>query len=58
MRFVRYIRHRLNERSTWVSFVAGIGGASALPAPWSYMAMAAGAIGALVPDGDIAGPNQ
>lgn len=57
MKALRYLRHRLNERSTWVSIGAGVGGASALPAPWSYIAVCVGVIGALVPDGDIAGPN-
>lgn len=47
--FIAYLRARLCEHSTWVSIGLAIGGASALPAPWSYAAVAVGAIGALTP---------
>lgn len=53
MKFIRYIKKRLNERSTWVAFGAGIAGASVLPFPFSWLAIVCAVIGAIVPDGDI-----
>jgi hypothetical protein len=50
---IRYIRARLNERSTWLLIGTGIAGAAALTAPWSYVAAAIGVIAALVPDGGV-----
>jgi hypothetical protein len=57
MRFLRYIKHRANERSTWMLIGTGIAGAAALSAPWSYIAAIIGLIAALVPDADIGKPN-
>jgi fumarate reductase subunit D len=48
-----YLRNRLNERSTWIMFGAGVTAASALPSPWSYISMAVAIVGALVPDGPM-----
>lgn len=48
---VRYLRSRLDERSTWLLFGAAIAAAAALPWPWSAISCAVGVIGALVPDG-------
>lgn len=56
-RALTYLRHRLNERSTWLLVGTGIAGAAALSAPWSYIAAAVGVIAALVPDADIGKPN-
>lgn len=50
---IPYLKSRLNERSTWLLIGTGIAAASALPAPWSYVAAAVGVIAALVPDGSI-----
>lgn len=38
MRAIRYIRARLNERSTWLLIGTGIAGAAPLASPWSYVA--------------------
>jgi hypothetical protein len=48
-----YIRARLNERSTWVMIGASVAASAALASPWSYVAVAVGVIGALVPDGPV-----
>ena len=53
MKFIQYIKTRLNERSTWIAISAGIAGASALASPFSWLALAVGVIGALVPDGEV-----
>lgn len=53
MKFIRYIKTRLNERSTWVAIGAGIAGASVLPHPFSWLAIAAAVIGSIVPDGGV-----
>jgi len=50
---IKYIRDRLNERSTWMLIGAGLGTAAALDVPWSYMAAVVGVIAALVPDGSV-----
>jgi hypothetical protein len=53
MKALRYLRHRLEERSTYLLIGTGIAGAAALDAPWSYIAAAVGVIAALVPDGSV-----
>ena len=53
MKFISFIRSRLNERSTWVAMGAGIAGASTLASPFSWLALAVGVIGALLPDGKL-----
>lgn len=49
---IKYLRARLNERSTWASIGVAIVGAGALSAPWSYVFVAVGVIGTLVPTTD------
>ena len=51
MNLLRYLKNRLDERSTWMLMSAGIAGAAALSQPWSYVSAAMGVIAALVPDG-------
>lgn len=46
---VGYLKARFNERSTYGAIVAAIGIAAALQAPWSYLSVAVGVIGVLVP---------
>lgn len=48
-----FIKARLSERSTWLLIGGGVGAASALPAPWSYVSIAVSVVAALVPDGPI-----
>lgn len=45
-----YIKSRLGEASTWAAIAAGAAAANALAAPWSYIAIACAAIGAIVPE--------
>lgn len=40
-----YIQARLNEKSTWAALSVGVIGASALPSPWSYVAMVMAVLG-------------
>ncbi len=51
MRLAAYLRARLEERSTWAGIGSAIVGGSALPSPFSWLAIAAGAIALLVPTG-------
>lgn len=50
---IKYIRDRLNERSTWMLISGGIVTAAALDVPWSYAAALVGVVAALVPDGGV-----
>jgi hypothetical protein len=50
---LRYIKARMDERSTWMLFVAGISGASALPYPWNLGFLVVSVIAAFVPDGKM-----
>lgn len=50
---LRYLRNRLNEKSTWLLFGGAIAAASALPWPWSLASCVVGVIAALVPDGPV-----
>jgi hypothetical protein len=51
MKALAYLKARLDERSTWVAITAAVAGAAALPSPYSWLAIGAGVIGALVPSG-------
>lgn len=44
-----YIKSRLQERSTWAGITLAVTGAAAISAPWSYVLVAVGVIGAIVP---------
>ena len=46
---IRYIKNRLNEKSTWASIGVGVTGAAALAPPWSYVFIACAVVGVLVP---------
>lgn len=50
MRFLRYLRARLDERSTWLLIGTGVTGAAALEWPWSLAVALIGVAAALVPD--------
>lgn len=56
MKLIRYIRRRLNERSTVVGIGTAVAAASALPAPWNWISLAVGTVAALVPDGAVGAP--
>lgn len=49
MKVLGYLKRRVAEQSTWVSIGIAITGAAALSPPWSYLFVAVGVIGALVP---------
>jgi hypothetical protein len=51
MKTIRYIKARMNERSTWAAISTAVVGAAAVTAPYSYILIAVGVIGALVPTG-------
>lgn len=44
-----YLRCRLRERGTWIAIGAAVTGAAALSSPYSWMAIAAGVVAALLP---------
>ncbi|CAB5162117.1 hypothetical protein UFOVP152_4 [uncultured Caudovirales phage] len=46
---VGYVKARLAERSTWAAITLAITGGAALSSPYSWLAIAAGVAGALVP---------
>lgn len=58
MRVIRYLRARLNEKSTWAGIGLAITGGAALPAPYSWLAIAAGVIGVLAPTNGDTGAAQ
>ena len=51
MKLLRYIKARLNERSTWLLIGSGIGTSAILEWPWSLVSALVHTIAALVPDG-------
>ena len=51
MKALRYLKARLNERSTWLLIGSGIGTAALLPWPWSIVSAVVHTAAALVPDG-------
>lgn len=53
MKFLAFVRKRLNERSTWLLIGTGIAAASALPWPWSLASFVTAVIAALLPDGPV-----
>jgi hypothetical protein len=46
---ISYIKDRLGERSTWAAIGVAVTGAAAVAAPYSYILIAVGVIGAIVP---------
>ena len=53
MKFLTWLRNRLDERSTWLLIMSGIGTASALPRPWDIVSAIGHTIAAFVPDGTL-----
>lgn len=53
IKLLSFIKARLKERSTWVSFGLAVTVASALPRPWDIVSCVIGIIGGIVPDGSI-----
>lgn len=49
----KYIKKRLNERSTWMLFTAGVASAAALVWPWSLVFAILSVVAAFVPDGEM-----
>ena len=47
---ITYLRARLEERSTYMLFVASIGSVAGLPTPFNWMGCIALLVAALVPD--------
>jgi hypothetical protein len=47
---LRHLKSRLGEKSSWAGIVAAVSGGALLPAPYSWLAIAAGIIGVLVPE--------
>jgi hypothetical protein len=58
IRFIRYLRARLCERSTLGDIAAGIAAAAFLPWPWSLFCLAVSLAKALVADGLVAPAAQ
>lgn len=44
-----YLKRRLAERTTWAAIGLAVTGAAALPSPYSWIVIAVGVIGVLVP---------
>jgi menaquinone-dependent protoporphyrinogen IX oxidase len=47
---IAYVKARLLERTTWAGVVIAVTGGSALAAPYSWIAIAAGVIAVIVPN--------
>lgn len=50
MSLLRYLKRRLGEKSTYAAIVLAISGGAVLDSPYSWLAIAAGVIGAMVPE--------
>lgn len=50
MRALRFLKARLGERSTWAAIGIAVAGGGVLPTPYSWIFIAVGAIGALIPE--------
>jgi hypothetical protein len=46
---LKYLKSRLEERSTWAAIGVGVTAAAALSAPWSYIFISVAVIAAIVP---------
>lgn len=49
IKLTKYLKARLEERSTWLAIGMGVTGAASLVIPWSYVFIAVAVIGTLVP---------
>ena len=56
MKLLRHLKARLAEKSSWAGIVLAITGGAALPAPYSWLAIAAGIVGVLIPEKPRTGP--
>jgi hypothetical protein len=50
MKVLEYLKARMAERSTWAAISAAVVGAAAVAAPYSYILIGVGVIGAVVPE--------
>lgn len=46
---IRYLKNRLEERSTWAAIGIAVTAGAALAAPYSWLVIGAGVVGVLVP---------
>lgn len=58
MTLLGYFKARLGERSTWAAISAAVVGAAAVAPPYSYILIAVGVLGAIVPTGPAIGGDQ
>lgn len=49
MSVLGYLKRRLEERTTWAAIGLAVTGGAALPSPYSWIVIAVGVIGVLVP---------
>lgn len=50
MSVLRFLKRRLGEKSTYAAIGVGIAGGAALSPPYSWLFIAVGVIGALIPE--------
>lgn len=50
MKWIRFLKARLGEKSSWAAIGVGIAGGGALPSPYSWLFILTGVIGALIPE--------
>ena len=55
---LRFLKARLGEKSSWAAIGVGVAGGSALPSPYSWIFIAVGVIGALIPDPGRSSPSE
>lgn len=53
MKLIRYLRARLDERSTYMFVFASMGTAAALPHPFNWIAFGLLMVAAMTPDGTV-----
>ena len=58
MAWIRYIKARFNEKSTWMGIGTAVAGAAALAVPYSWIVICVGTIAILVPTKDSSGDSN
>ena len=58
MAFLQFLKARLNERSTYAFWLAGLGAVAALSEPFNWVGLGVLFVAGMVPDGQIKGGDN
>jgi hypothetical protein len=53
LKVIKYLKSRLEERSTWMLLVASLGSVAGLPRPFNWLGFVGLVFAALTPDGTV-----